>query len=166
MEQIQEEPVSFTYLCMSYPNYLIKRRKLSDACKKSNNQDEALRNKLINFIRTHPDHELRRQMQAYETTTNSNHKEMHNSKINDLLIPAEQIRIKRTSYKEVWKAETEQRREINLAKKEAEIAASVIYQANKIKQVREANLEMVAKQKADGEIIRAARLNKKNQSSN
>ena len=40
METIKEETKSFTYLCMSYPNYLIKRRKISDACKKSNNQDE------------------------------------------------------------------------------------------------------------------------------
>ena len=35
----QQSPQSFTYLCMSYPNYLIKRRKISEACKKANNQD-------------------------------------------------------------------------------------------------------------------------------
>ena len=31
----------------------------------------------------HPDHDLKRQMQARDATTNDNHKEMHNSKIND-----------------------------------------------------------------------------------
>ena len=166
MEQIKEEPISFTYLCMSYPNYLIKRRKLSDACKKANNQDEVLRNKIINFIRTHPDHELRRQTQARDLTTNENHKEMHNTKINDLLIPAEKVHNQRVAYKEVWKAETEERRIRNQAKKEAEIAVSAIYQAQKIQQIRETNIAMVEKQKADRELVRAARLNKKNQSSN
>ena len=162
MEQTSKEPQSFTYLCMSYPNYIIKRRKLSDACKKSNN-DEVLRNKIINFIRMHPDHEIRRQIQARDATTNSAHKEIHNSKINDLLIPAEKVKIEREAYKEIWKAETESRKEKNIAKKLAEKEASLIYRANKIQQIRDTNLEIVVKQKAEGEKIRAARLNKKNQ---
>jgi hypothetical protein len=164
MEQIQE-PKSFTYLCMSYPNYLIKRRKLSNACKKANNQDEVLRNKIINFIRTHPDHELRRQTQARDSTTNKNHKDMHNTKINDLLISAEKVHNERVAYKEVWKAETEERRIRNLAKKEAEIAAAAVYKSKKIQKIREANIAMIEKQKADSELVRAARLNKKTESS-
>jgi hypothetical protein len=164
MEQIQE-PKSFTYLCMSYPNYLIKRRKLSNACKKANNQDEVLRNKIINFIRAHPDHELRRQTQARDLTTNDNHKEMHNTKINDLLIPAEKVHNERVAYKEVWKAETEERRIRNLAKKEAEIATAAVYKEKKIQQIREANIAMVEKQKSERELVRAARFNKKTQSS-
>lgn len=162
MEKKQKDPQSFTYLCMSYPNYLIKRRKISDACKKSNNQDEVLRNKLINFIRMHPDHELRRQTQARDVTTNPLHKEIHNSKINDLLIPAEKVHHQRIAYKEIWKAETEERRIRNLEKKQAEIAAGIINKANKIKALREANIAMVVKQKEEGETIRLARLSKKN----
>jgi hypothetical protein len=163
METIKEETKSFTYLCMSYPNYLIKRRKLSDACKKSNNQDEASRNKIVNFIRMHPDHELKRQMQARDATTNDNHKEMHNSKINDLLIPAEKVHTERVAYKQIWKAETEERRARNLAKKEAEIASGLINKANKIQKVREQNIAMVSKQKSERELVRAARDSKKNQ---
>ena len=161
MSQTQEESKSFTYLCMSYPNYLIKRRKLSDACKKTNNQDETLRNKIVNFIRMHPDHELRRQTQARDTTTNDNHREMHNTKINDLIIPAEKVHNERVAYKQIWKAETEERRERNLAKQQAEKDAAVIYKANKIQQVREQNIAMVAKQKAERELVRAAREIKK-----
>jgi hypothetical protein len=163
METIKEETKSFTYLCMSYPNYLIKRRKLSDACKKSNNQDETLRNKIVNFIRMHPDHELRRQTLARDTTNNNNHRDMHNSKINDLIIPAEKVHNERVAYKQIWKAETEERRERNLAKQQAEKDAAVIYKANKIQQAREQNIAMVAKQKAERDLIRAARDNKKNQ---
>ena len=161
MEQINEEPKSFTYLYMSYPNYLIKRRKFSDACKKANNQDEVLHNKIINFIRTHPDYELRRQTQARDLTTNKNHKDMHNAKINDLLISAEQVHNERVAYKEVWKAETEERRIRNLAKKEAEIAASVVYKATKIQQIKEANIAKIETQKSQRDLVRAARLNKK-----
>jgi hypothetical protein len=156
------EPPSFTYLCMSYPNYLIKRRKLSDACKNANN-DEKLRNKIIDFIRIHPDHELRRQIQARDSTTNPAHREMHNSKINDLLIPAEKVKNERVAYKEVWIAEAEERRLRNLAKKAAEKEASIIYRANKIQQIREANIELVTKQKSERELVRAARLSKNTQ---
>jgi hypothetical protein len=164
MEKIQEEkPKSFTYLCMSYPNYLIKRRKISEACKKTNNQDEALRNKLINFIRLHPDHELTRQIQARDVTTNPLHKDIHNSKINDLIIPAEKVNNERIAYKQIWKAETDERRIRNLAKKEAEIAAGIINKANKIQALRDANIAMVVKQKSERELVRAARFDKKNQ---
>jgi hypothetical protein len=161
MEQTQQDPQSFTYLCMSYPNYLIKRRKLSDACKKADNKDETLRNKIINFIRIHPDHELRRQTLARDSTTNPVHREMHNSKINDLLIAAEKMQNERIAYKKIWIAETEERRIRNLAKKEAEKEAAIIYRANKIQQIREANLEMVAKQKSERELVRAVRDSKK-----
>jgi hypothetical protein len=160
MEQTPQDPQSFTYLCMSYPNYLIKRRKLSDACKKADNKDEALRNKIINFIRIHPDHELRRQTLARDSTTNPVHREMHNSKINDLIIAAEKMQNERIAYKKIWIAETEERRLRNLAKKEAEKEAAIIYRANKIQQIREANLEMVTKQKSERELVRAARLAK------
>jgi hypothetical protein len=157
MEQTPKEPQSFTYLCMSYPNYIIKRRKLSDACKKSNNNDEVLRNKIINFIRMHPDHELRRQTLARDSTTNPVHREMHNSKINDLIISAEKMYNERVAYKQIWIAETEERKIRNLAKKQAEKEASVVNKANKIQQIREANLEMVAKQKSERELVSAAR---------
>ena len=163
MEQTQQDPQSFTYLCMSYPNYLIKRRKLSDACKKADNKDETLRNKIINFIRIHPDHELRRQTLARDSTTNPLHREMHNSKINDLLIAAEKMQNERIAYKKIWIAETEERRLRNLAKKEAEKEAAIIYRANKIQQIREANLEMVEKQKSERELVRALRDSKKQQ---
>lgn len=163
MEQTQQDPQSFTYLCMSYPNYIIKRRKLSDACKKADNKDEALRNKIINFIRIHPDHELRRQTLARDATTNPVHREMHNSKINDLLIAAEKMQNERVAYKKIWIAETEERRLRNLAKKEAEKEAAIIYRANKIQQIREANLEMVEKQKSERELVRALRDSKKQQ---
>ena len=63
----------------------------------------------------------------------------------------------------MWKAETEERRIRNLAKKEAEIAASAIYKEKKIQQIREANIAMVEKQKAERELVRAARFNKKTQ---
>ena len=159
----QNTTQSFTYLCVSYPNYIIKRRKLSDACKKSNNQDVELRTKLINFIRMHPDHELTRQTQAIDATTNPLHKEIHTSKINDLIIPAEKVHHERIAYKEIWKAETEERRLRNLAKKQAEIEAGVINKAKKIQALREANIAMVVKQKEEGETIRLARLSKKNQ---
>ena len=159
----QNTPQSFTYLCVSYPNYIIKRRKLSDACKKSNNQDAELRTKLINFIRMHPDHELTRQTQAIDATSNPLHKEIHTSKINDLIIPAEKIHHERIAYKEIWKAETEERRLRNLAKKEAEMAEGVINRAKKIQALREANIAMVAKQKSERELVRAARFDKKNQ---
>jgi len=162
MSQTTQEPQSFTYLCMSYPNFLIKRRKISDACKKANNKDEELRNKIVNFIRMHPDHELRRQTIARDTTTNPSHKEIHNSKINDLLIPAEKVHNERIAYKQIWKAETEERQARNLAKKQDEIAAGLINKANKIKALREANIAMVIKQKEEGETIRLARQNKKN----
>ena len=158
MEQTPKDPQSFTYLCMSYPNYIIKRRKLSDACKKSNNNDEVLRNKIINFIRMHPDHELRRQTQARDTTTNSSHKEIHNSKINDLLISAEKMYNERVAYKQIWIAETEERKIRNLEKKQAEKEASIIHKANKIQQIRDANLEMVAMQKSQRELVSAARV--------
>ena len=163
MEQTQQDPQSFTYLCMSYPNYLIKRRKLSDACKKADNKDETLRNKIINFIRIHPDHELRRQTLARDSTTNPVHREMHNSKINDLLIAAEKMQNERVAYKKIWIAETEERRIRNLAKKEAEKEAAIIYRANKIQQIREANLEMVEKQKSERDLVRALRDSKKQQ---
>ena len=161
MDQTQQDPQSFTYLCMSYPNYIIKRRKLSDACKKADNKDETLRNKIINFIRIHPDHELRRQTLARDSTTNPLHREMHNSKINDLIIAAEKMQNERIAYKKIWIAETEERRLRNLAKKEAEKEASLIYRANKIQQIREANLEMVTKQKSERELVRAVRDSKK-----
>ena len=157
MEQTPKDPQSFTYLCMSYPNYIIKRRKLSDACKKSNNNDEVLRNKIINFIRMHPDHELRRQTLARDSTTNPVHREMHNSKINDLIISAEKMYNERVAYKQIWIAETEERKIRNLAKKQAEKEASVVNKANKIQQIREANLEIVAKQKSERELVSAAR---------
>jgi hypothetical protein len=157
MEQTPKDPQSFTYLCMSYPNYIIKRRKLSDACKKSNNNDEVLRSKIINFIRMHPDHELRRQTLARDSTTNPVHREMHNSKINDLLISAEKMYNERVAYKQIWIAETEERKARNLDKKQAEKEASIIHKANKIQQIRDANLEMVAKQKSERELVSAAR---------
>ena len=162
-DQRSQDPQSFTYLCVSYPNYIIKRKKLSDACKKANNQDVVLQTKLINYIRMHPDHELRRQTQARDVTTNPHHREMHNSKINDLLISAEKVYTERIAYKQIWKAETEERRLRNLAKKQAEMTAGLINKAKKIQALREANIAMVVKQKEEGETIRLARLSKKKQ---
>ena len=122
-----------------------------------------LHKKLVNFIRTHPDHELKRQTLAKATSTNPVDIVMHNDKINDLFAAAEKVSQERIAYKKVWDSEAEARKAKYEERKEAEKQAAISNKANKIKSIREGNLAHVNKQKEIGNVIHLERLNKKNQ---
>lgn len=162
----QDKPVSnensnpLHYLCMSYNKYLFMRKKLSNACTK-NISDANVREKLIKFIRQHPDHELKRQINARDEVTNPLHKDMHSSKIADLLEPASKMQEQREDYKKVRILETESRlaKHISLmAKEQAKVEEN---KARKIEKLRENNLAKVALQKQNGDAIRLSRAEKK-----
>lgn len=151
---------SMRYLCMSYNKYIIMRKKLSDACTK-NNSDSELRDKLISFIRLHPDHELKRQVATRDIVTNPSHKEMHSAKIADLLESANQMYEKREAYKKVRDLEAETRLSTHTVRMADEKAKSIEFRKLRIEKAREYNLANVALQKQNGEAIRLARIEKK-----
>lgn len=155
-----ENSNSLHYLCMSYNKYLFMRKKLSNACTK-NNSDTIRREKLINFIRQHPDHELKRQINAREEVTNPLHKDMHSSKIADLLEPASKMHDQRESYKKVRILESESRLAKHISLMTGEKAKVEENKARKIEKLRENNLAKVALQKQNGDAIRLARAEKK-----
>jgi len=150
------------HLCMSYNKYIIKRKKLSDACSKANNNNIMLRTKLMDFIRMHPDHELRRQTQARDVSTNMVHREMHNSKIEDLREPAVITYNQRLEYTKIRVSELESRTATHNAKMEEEKSKTIENKANKIQKAREYNIARIAEQKSRRDEIRLERANKKN----
>jgi len=153
---MEDDLYLMTYLCMSYNKYLIKRKKLSNACSKNKSNDN-LRNKLVEFIHLHPDHELRRQTCARDLSTDPINRELHNEKIKDLIIPAENTFKKRTAYKSIREAETEARTAKHNSRMEAEKAKAIENKALKIQKAREINNARIIKEKAEGETIRLAR---------
>ena len=151
---------SLRYLCMSYNKYVIMRKKLSDTCTK-NKSDSNYRNNLINFIRLHPDHELKRQTVTRDNISNLSHKEMHIAKIADLLESANQMYEKREAYKKVRDLEAETRLSTHTVRMADEKAKSIEFRKLRIEKAREYNLANVALQKQNGEAIRLARIQKK-----
>lgn len=148
------------HLCMSYKTYIKIRKQLSDNY--SNNIfDTLLREKLINFIRLHPDHELKRQVEARDTTTNISHKDIHNSKIADLTEQASKKQEERDNYKKIWDSEKEARLIKHTIKMKKEKEEAIINRALKIEKARAINISNVEHQKAERENIRLARTEKK-----
>jgi len=155
-----QNSASMRYLCMSYNKYLIMRKKLSDACTK-HETDTILREKLINFIRQQPDHELKRQTDAREAVTNPLHKDMHSSKIADLLEPASKMQDLRDAYKKVRDNEAETRLANHTSLMAKEKAKVELNKAKRIEKIRDQNLIQVTLQKQNADSIRAARDEKK-----
>ena len=149
------------HLCMSYNKYIIKRKKLSNAYS-NNKTDDNLRNKLINFIRLHPDHEYKRQIYALDSSKNILDKQLHNEKIVDLLKPSEITYIQRIAYKSIRDSETESRTATHNAKMEAEKLKAIENKNIKLQKARETNAIRIVKEKSEGEAIRLARQMKKN----
>jgi len=149
------------HLCMSYNKYIIKRKKLSDAYSK-NKTDETLRNNLINFIHLHPDHEYKRQIYARDSSKNILDRQLHNEKIADLLKPSELTYNKRIAYKSIRESETESRTAKHNAKMEEEKLKAIENKNIKLQKARENNANRILKEKTEGETIRLARQNKKN----
>jgi hypothetical protein len=160
MEQQEVTTKATRYLCMSYNKYIIMRNKLSDACTK-NKSDSELREKLMNFIRLHPDHEMKRQTQAMNNTSNPSHKEMHNAKIADLSDQAYQMYEKREAYKKIRESEADVRLATHTARMVEEKARALANKNLKIEKAKEYNLNKITVQKANGEAIRLSRDEKK-----
>ena len=146
---------------MSYNKYIIKRKKLSDAYSK-NKTDENLRNNLINFIHLHPDHEYKRQIYARDSSNNILDRQLHNEKIEDLLEPSEITYKQRIAYKNFRKSDTESRTAKHNAKMEEEKLKAIENKNIKLQKAREINANRILKEKTEGEAIRLARQNKKN----
>lgn len=159
MAQIYEKN-PLIYLCMSYNKYIFKRKKLSNAVTITN--DPALREKLVNFIRIHPDHELRRQTMARDASRNILDITLHNEKINDLIDAAKKVSEERVAYKKIWDSEAEIRKTKYEARKAAEKQASILYKAEKIETLKEKNFAHVTKQKENRDAIRSQRIKKQN----
>ena len=151
---------SLRYLCMSYNKYVIMRKKLSDTCTK-NKSDSNYRNNLINFIRLHPDHELKRQTVTRDNISNLSHKEMHIAKIADLLESANQMYEKREAYKKVRDLEAESRLAIHNARMLDEKIKSKENRTLRIEKARAVNIASIALQRQSGECIRLARIEKR-----
>ena len=149
------------HLCMSYNKYIIKRKKLSNACTK-NKSDSLLLDKLVNFIRQNADYELKRQTQARDATTNLSHRAMHNAKIEDLLEPAEVVYKQRIAYKSIRESETDVRTAVHDARMKSEKLNAIKTKEFKLQQARLYNINNIAMQKLETESIRLERFQKKN----
>jgi hypothetical protein len=151
---------SMRYLCMSYNKYLIMRKKLSNACSKNNN-DEIMREKLVQFIRQQPDYELKRQIAANEAVINPLHKEIHTAKIADLLEPASKMYEQREAYKKLRVLEAETRLAKHISLMEEDRSRVEENKAQRIEKSRLNNIAKVALQKQNADAIRLARAEKK-----
>ena len=151
---------SLKYLCMSYNKYIIMRNKLSNACSKQDS-DNNLRNKLMEFIRLHPDHELKRQTIARDNTTNIEHKNIHNAKIADLTEPASKMYDMREIYKQVKESMNQTILSIHTSRMINEKEVSRANKELKLNQSKANNIINIALHKLKGESIRIARAEKR-----
>ena len=151
------------YLCMSYNKYIILRNKASIAYTKYP-LDFTLRDKLICFIRLHPDHELKRQILARDSIKNKSHIEMHTSKIADLTEPASHMLEKREAYQKLRDSVCSDRlanHSARMINERAMCLANKLEIIKKAKLAKFANLENISLQKANGDSIRLERAEKK-----
>jgi len=145
------------YLCMSYNKYLTRRKKLSKMCSMNENN----RVELINFIRTHPDYELKRQYTAFDNTTNTDHKNLHLAKINDLIELATIVKDQRVAYMKLRDSNKETRLNDHIQKTLLEKENKLLNRKNKIFATKQLNIARIADEMSRRDAVRLQRESKR-----